>query len=203
MLNLLHNILGIFKRINPLKPIRMVCAKKTRKMKRNEVKEAHEKSVLESFKRFSASLGNTIAVVSNPEPPDAIVTVNGTTTWIEITDAFLSSELAESVTSHVADDKLHKQVPKDKRKIIDPDYQFSSVLESVILNKYNKISIGNVYQQYGSGILLVGIINPFSDARTLSVNERPRILNAIKTKETRFKEIYLYEVNIDIFYKLL
>ena len=172
-------------------------------MKRNKIKNVHEDSVLDSFKKHSASLNNIVVVISKPEPPDAIITINGNTTWIEITDAFFSRELAESITTHVADDKKHKPVPKDKRFCIEPDEQFSSVLERVIVKKYDKESIGSVYKQYGSGILLVGIINSFSDAQELISTEKQRILEAIKLKEKRFNEIYLYGVHDHIFHKLL
>lgn len=172
-------------------------------MKRNELKDAHEDTVLESFKKHSASLNDIVIVISKPEPPDAIITINGSPTWIEITDAFFSRELAESITTHVADDKTHKPVSKEKRFCIEPDEQFSSVLESVIVKKYDKVSIGNVYKQYGSGILLVGIINPFSDAKELVNTEKQRILEAIKSKKKRFNKIYLYDVHDHIFHKLL
>lgn len=172
-------------------------------MKRNEVKNVHENSVLESFKKHSASLGSVVVVLGKPEPPDAIVSINGNATWIEITDAFFSPELAESIVTHVADDRLHKPVPKEKRVCIDPDMQFSSILEGVIVKKYNKASIGSVYKQYGSGILLVGIINPFSGAKELINTEKKKILKAIKSKEQRFNEIYLYDVHDHIFHKLL
>lgn len=172
-------------------------------MKRNEVKNVHENSVIDSFKRHSNSLGSFIEITSKPEPPDAIITINGNPCWIEITDAFFSPELAESVTTHAADDKPHKPVPKEKRFCIDPDEKFSSILESVIIKKYDKDSIGNVYKQYGSGILLVGIINPFSGAKDLAKTEKKRIEDAVKSKEPRFCEIYLYDVRDHIFHRLL
>ena len=172
-------------------------------MNRSELKDAHEESVLESFKNRAASLNKIIEIISKPEPPDAIVTINGDKTWIEITDAFFNNELAESITTHAADDKLHKPVLREKRSAIDPDEQFSNVLKSVILKKYEKNSIGNVYKKYGSGILLVGIVNPFSTAKELVASEKETIIEAIKLKEQRFNEIYLYDVNGYTFYKLL
>ena len=172
-------------------------------MKRHEIKVVHENAVLESFKKYSASLNKIIKIVSKPEPPDAIITINGNMTWIEITDAFFSRELAESVTTHIADDKKHKPVPKEKRFCISPDEQFSSILRQVIVKKYDKGSIGNVYKQYGSGILLVGIINPFSDAKELITVEKQIIFESIKSKEKIFDEIYLYDVHDHIFHKLL
>jgi len=172
-------------------------------VKRKEVKESHENSVLNSFIKHNKKRGHIVKIIDKPEPPDAIVTINGNKTWIEITDAFFNKELAESITTHVADDKTHKPVPKEKRFSIEPDEQFSSILESVIVKKYDKGSIGNVYKQYGSGILLVGIINPFSDAKELINTEKQRILEAIKSKEKRFNEIYLYDVHNHLFHKLL
>ena len=127
----------------------------------------------------------------------------GNRTWIEITDAFFNKDLAESITSYVADDKVHKSVQKEKQIFIEPDEQFSDVLESVIIKKYDKDSIGRVYKQYGSGILLVGIINPFSDSEELINTEKLKILEAIKSKEQRFNEIYLYDVHDHVFRKLL
>ncbi|AZP11167.1 hypothetical protein [Undibacterium parvum] len=172
-------------------------------MNRNEIKNAHEDSVIDSFKRYSASFGNVIDVISKPEPPDAIITINGNPSWIEITDAFFSPELAESITTHVSDDKPHKSVPKEKRFCIDPDERFSSILESVIVKKYDKDSIGNVYKQSGSGILLVGIMNPFSSAKDLATSEKKKIEEAIKAKDPRFGEVYLYDVHDHIFHRVL
>jgi len=172
-------------------------------IKRNQLKKAHESSVLESFIGYHETINNIIEIIETPEPPDAIVTLNGNKTWIEITDAFFSRELAESITTHVADDKKHKPVPKEKRFCISPDEQFSSILRRVIVKKYDKGSIGNVYKQYGSGILLVGIINPFSDAKELITVEKQILFESIKSKEKIFDEIYLYDVHDHIFHKLL
>lgn len=172
-------------------------------MKRRDIKEEHENSVLNSFIKHCKQKNIVVKVIDKPEPPDTVVDINGKKTWIEITDAFFSNELAESITTHIADDKTHKPVPKEKRFCIEPDEQFSSILESVIVKKYDKGSIGSVYKQYGSGILLVGIINPFSDSKELINTEKQRILEAIKSKEKRFNEIYLYDVHDHLFQKLL
>lgn len=172
-------------------------------MRRDKIKYFHEDAVLDSFQKHASLAGQKLVIIDQPEPPDAIVSINERITWIEITDAFFSPELAESITTHVSDDKPHKPVPKEKRICIDPDGQFSSILESVIVKKYNKDSIGNVYKQYGSGILLVGIINPFSSAKDLVTSEKKKIEEAIKAKEPRFSEVYLYDVHDHIFHRVL
>lgn len=172
-------------------------------MKRKEIKNAHEKSVLSSFKEFKEKNGDTLNIISQPDPPDAIIEINGKKSWIEISDAFLSPELAKSITSYASDDKTHIPVPKDKRLVIDPDRQFSSILRKVIINKYTKSSIGKVFSEYGGGILLVGIINPFAYAKDLVVTEKEQILEKINLEEKRFHEIYFYEVNNHEFVKFL
>lgn len=172
-------------------------------MKRSEVKNKHEEAVLNNFKKHIQSLNKTIEIIDRPEPPDAIVRINGNATWIEITDAFFNPELAESMTSYVANDKSHRPVPKEKRFYIEPNEHFSNVLKSVIIKKYIKESIGNIYKQYGSGILLVGIINPFSTAKELINTEKLNILEAIESEEKRFNEIYFYDIHEHTFHRLL
>lgn len=73
-------------------------------MKRREVKEYHEKAVTAHFKNYLSLENKTLVVISNPDPPDAIVKIDENKTWIEITDAYLKREIAEFTTSTIADD---------------------------------------------------------------------------------------------------
>jgi len=171
-------------------------------LKRSELKDAHEDSVLLSFQKYYATLSKSIEILAKPEPPDAIITINGVETWIEITDAFFSNELAESITSYASVDKKHKPVSKEDRFFIEPDQQFSDTLKSVILKKFQKQSIGRVYKQFGQGILLVGVITPFSSAEELVISEKKNLISAIKSEEQRFKHIYFYNVNDHVFSRL-
>ncbi len=171
-------------------------------MKRHEVKEIHENAVLKNFEEYCLSQGLTFNVSSQPDPPDAFVEVNGRKTWVEITDAFLNPELAESITSYVSNDKEHRPVPKEKRIIIDPEENFNQTLKNTILKKYTKNSIGKIYQNHGQGILLVGIFTPFSDAKEMAQTAKATIEEAIKPMQKRFKKIYFYNVNDSVFVDL-
>ena len=161
-------------------------------MKRREVKNTHEQAVLKNFEHYLLKLGKHFEVLNNPEPPDAIVKINGKINWIEITDAFLSKELAESITSYLAEDKSNKAVPAKSREVYEPDMQFSEILSVTIQKKYNKESIKKVRDKFGRGILLVGAHTPFSSARDICQIERSNILKLISMEDDRFKEIYLY-----------
>ncbi len=162
-------------------------------MNRREIKEGHEQAVINSFKQYCESKGNTFEVLSKPEPPDALVLIGGKEVWIEITDAFLNKEFAESVTSYVAEDKNHKPVSKEKRFTIEPDQTFRTILIECILKKYTKDSIGKIFKESGSGILIVGINTPFSDAKELAISEKDAVLDSIKHCEKRFNAIYFYD----------
>ena len=162
-------------------------------MKRREIKNVHEQAVLNNFKHYLLNLGKILEVLNNPEPPDAIVKIDGKINWIEITDAFLNKEMAESITSFLAEDKPHKAVPTKIRKVYCPDMQFNEILPETIQKKYIKNSIKKVRDEFGRGILLVGAHTPFSSARDICETERSSILNMIATEDDRFKEIYLYD----------
>lgn len=58
-------------------------------MKRKEIKNAHEKSVLSSFKEFKEKNGDTLNIISQPDPPDAIIEINGKKAGLKFQMLFL------------------------------------------------------------------------------------------------------------------
>lgn len=163
------------------------------KVKRNQVKDVHECAVLENFKQYLLVQGKILTIISRRDPPDAIVKIDGKNSWVEITDAFFNRELAESITSNLANDKRHKPVPENKRNSIEPDQSFSDTLNGVITKKYVKDSMIEIFRRLGRGILLVGTHTPFSNAADLSEAKRESILSAISSKHDIFSEIYLFD----------
>jgi len=164
-------------------------------MKRNELKDEHELSVIDRFRVYIESKGDSFNVLERPDPPDAIVEINGNKTWIEITDAFLCTEIAESITSYAADDVSHRPVPSKKKRVINPKEQFSSVLQKVILDKYKKQTMISTFNSYGYGILIIGIFNPFSTLEDIVITEKDRIMKVIQNEVKIFDRIFLYEAN--------
>lgn len=159
---------------------------------RRNLKSVHENSVLRQFTEYLASNGAQLDVLGRPEPPEAIVELNGKRTWIEVTDAFLDKEHAISLTSGASDDVEH--VPDDRRLIIDPDEKFSAVLRSAVEAKYDKASMQAIAASQGSGILLVGIFTPFTTAAAVAHEEAETIANLVLAKPIQvFEIIYAYE----------
>jgi hypothetical protein len=159
-------------------------------VKRSEVKEIHESSVLKAFKDLNESNGNVVEILSKPEPPDAIITINGEETWVEITDAFIAPEYARSLTSSVSEDK---EWIKSNIGLINVD-SFNEILQGVIQEKYNKNSIKQVRNERGSGILIVGCFSPFHYPIQENFEEFIEILKDIYSSNDKiFNEIYLYD----------
>ena len=159
-------------------------------MKRREVKDCHEESVLSSFKEHLRSQGKILTIMERPDPPDAIVKIDHNITWIEITDAFLNGNHARSLTSYAADDTEH--VPSEETFIFEPDQVFLGEVVNVINKKYEKATITDAYKTHGSGILLVGLYSPFVDRGEI-VDIIAEVLKMKRNKDSRFKRIYFYD----------
>lgn len=161
-------------------------------MKRREIKEAHENSVLNSFVSHLKNVGRDFTVLCTPDPPDAIGLLDQIKTWVEITDAFISDDFARSLSSYAPVDVLH--TPCGKTKVIDPDATLSEIVRSVVTAKYEKASIKRVFDEIGPGILLVGLFSPFIDQEEIIV-QIENVINLCKGQDDRFREIYLYDFN--------
>lgn len=97
---------------------------------RRDLKGAHENAILRQFGNYLKDRQLCLTILEKPDPPDAIVMLNGNRIWIEIADAFLDQDHAIGLTSGTSDDVEH--MPDDGRLIVEPDATFSSVLHGVI-----------------------------------------------------------------------
>lgn len=159
---------------------------------RRDLKKVHEEAVLRHFASHLEKYDACLEVLERPDPPEAIVNLNGERTWIEITDAFLDIKHAIALTSGAADDVDH--IPDDGRLVIDPDAIFSRVLHSVIGAKYDKASMCSIAADFGPGILLVGVFSPFTNAEAVANGEASAVAELISSKSAQvFNAIYAYD----------
>lgn len=159
-------------------------------MKRSEVKENHESSVLTAFQKFKKAIGINVDILSKPEPPDAIISINGEESWVEITDAFITPQHARSITSSVSEDK---EWIKSETGLINVN-SFNETLARVINEKYKKESIQQIYSECGAGILIVGCFSPFHYPIHENLEDLKEIVQYICSDNIQiFKEIYFYD----------
>jgi len=161
-------------------------------VKRRDLKQVHEDAVLQQFSKYMESLGNSFEVLETPDPPEAIIEINGKKTWLEVTDAFMDKDHAIGLTTGVSEDVEH--ISDSGRLVIEPDERFLSVLQSVIEAKYDKASMQSIFQAQGAGILLVGIFTPFASAAEIARYEAKSISGLVAKKSVKvFDNIYVYD----------
>ena len=160
-------------------------------MNHREIQSAHELAVLESFSRFMEEQGVRMDVLYCPDPPDAIVELNGLRCWVEITDAFQSREWARSITSDSAEDKANH--PYEDVAVNEPDRVACEQIMEVVLKKYDKDSMKELLHFNGQGILLVGAYTPLTSLDEIVEKGRDIIMAEIAGRTAIFRAIYLYQ----------
>lgn len=168
-------------------------------MKRREAKEVHEKTILGSFKTMLAKEGHVLSILGHPDPPDAIVEIDGIKSWIEITEAMFNKDYARNITFLPADDAAH--VHSDKNLLGESEETFEQNVIKVVAKKYEKSSIRSIYNTNGSGILLVGLFSPFVDLEV--INDLSQVVSEIvRNNDARFNQVYFYD-RAHNFYKVV
>ena len=156
---------------------------------RREINSQHESAVIDAALRaHNETFGTGFSVESRPDPPDAIVVNGNQRTWIEHTDVFYP-EWAEDITSYAASDKAHK--PMRRGPHMDMDNQVADAFVKAVLKKFENRSYQPVLDEFGPGILVVGIESPWFDEETLqAIDEKWAELGRIDLTPI-FRWVYL------------
>lgn len=132
---------------------------------RREIKAKHEAAVISAtVSAHNKCTCSTFQVESQPDPPDAILTDGYTRIWLEHTDAFYPG-WAEDLTSYAASDKDHR--PMRQGLHMDMDNIFAEIFVEVVLKKLNNRLYPPFVEQFGPGILVVGLESPWLASDTI------------------------------------
>ena len=106
---------------------------------RRSVQEAHERFTIRTFlEELERRHRARYRVIAEPNPPEAIVTTGRTTSWIEVTTAFLSAGLAKDLYSYATPGETHES--SGNGVYIGPDAQFANNFVDVVKKKLEKDS---------------------------------------------------------------
>lgn len=156
---------------------------------RHAVKQAHERyQVRLLLEALNYRHRSRYVVISEPEPPEAIIKSDRTTRWVEVVTVYLNRDFAKDLNSFATEGEIHHC--SSGRLIIGPDEEFSQNFVSVVGAKLEKKTYAEFRDQYGPGYLLVSIQNPlFGDdtLRTISEHWRESRIN----DQECFRSIYL------------
>jgi hypothetical protein len=156
---------------------------------RHAVKQAHERyQVGLLLKALNDRHRSRYIVISEPEPPEAIIRSNRTTRWVEVVTVYLNTDFARDLNSFATAGETHQC--SSGKLIVGPDEQFSQNFVSVVRAKLEKKTYGEFRDRYGPGYLLVSIQNPlFGSDTLLTISEHWRA-TSIDDQEC-FRSIYL------------
>lgn len=126
---------------------------------RRATQEAHERFNVNVFLReLNRRHRSTYEVVSEPNPPEAIIQSKGKTNWVEVTSAFMNQEFAVDSWTFATPGEKHR--PRQDGVIVEPDAQFAANYVAVVKKKLEKKSYEPFRDRYGPGYLVVSVQYP-------------------------------------------
>jgi hypothetical protein len=133
---------------------------------RRDIQQAHERAQVGAFVAWlNQRYGAKYEVVSEPNPPEAVICSGRITRWIEVTDAFWSDAFAQDEYSYATPGEDHK--PIGNGPFLEPDAQFAARFVDVVRKKLEKRSYLPCKQAYGPGYLVVPIMYPLFNSHSL------------------------------------
>ena len=134
---------------------------------RRPLQQSHERFFVEQFVNwFNSAYRSNFQVISEPNPPEAIIRSSRTTRWVEISTAFWNSAYAHDLCSYATPNETHKPIVPGP--YINMDQEFVNNFISVIKKKLEKTSYLEWREKYGPGYLIIPIKHPFFERQTVT-----------------------------------
>jgi hypothetical protein len=157
---------------------------------RNLVKVAHERFVVNDFlSKFNRRHHCNYKVLSEPNPPEAIISTGKTTSWVEVTIASWSDEFLQDQFSYATQGETHR--PIKGNVFSGMTEQFANRFADVVKKKFEKKTYIAARDKYGPGYLIVSIQNPFFSGRDLSHMQKAWSRQAVSDLGC-FRSVYLH-----------
>ena len=133
---------------------------------RRPIQQAHERAYVDHFLDwFNRAYRSDFKVVSEPNPPEAIIRSSRSTRWVEVSTAFWNEAYAKDLYSYATPSEAHK--PVGHGPFQDMDNAFAGNFVSVVKKKLEKKSYATWRDQHGPGYLVVPIKHPWFDGQTV------------------------------------
>lgn len=134
---------------------------------RRPIQQSHERANVEHFlKWFNRAYRSDFRVISEPNPPEAVIRSSRTTRWVEVSTAFLSDAHAKDLYSYATPGERHK--PVGSGSFLGMDEEFAKSFVSIVKKKLEKQSYVPCREEHGPGYLVIPIQNPFFNGQTVA-----------------------------------
>ena len=135
---------------------------------RGPLKRRDERFHVNNFVEWlNLTYGSLYKVIAEPDPPEAIIESKYTTSWIEISTAFISPSYARDLMSYATPNEEHKSISDEI--FVEPDRMAAENFVAVVKKKLEKKSYLPIAKKYGPGYLVIPIRNPFFDKSTITL----------------------------------
>ena len=127
---------------------------------RRAIQEAHERfHVGLLLRRLKHNHRAEYTVLSEPNPPEAIITTGKRTSWVEVVTAFWNDAYAKDQYSYATPGERH--VPVGEGVFMDMTPAFARNFTRAVQGKLSKESYLPFKDRYGPGYLVVAVQFPF------------------------------------------
>lgn len=135
---------------------------------RRPIQQAHERALVRDFLNWLNSRRSTqYVVISEPNPPEAIIRSVRVTRWVEVTDVFWTDDYARDLYSYATLGETYKPVGRGPYQ--DMDDQFARNFVKVLHRKLTNKSYKPFFDQYGRGYLVLCMQHIWFDGNTIQV----------------------------------
>jgi len=91
---------------------------------RAPIKKQHERAVmLEFFDWYNTENDTQYVIYDEPDPPEALIKNGNSKTWLEVTDAYYSSEWAKVILSHATPSEKNHNWDKGLQMLLSTGVQ--------------------------------------------------------------------------------
>ena len=124
------------------------------------VQQAHERFqvrlLLDHFRHCHRA---NFKVIAEPNPPEAVISTGKTTRWVEVVTAFWNDAYAKDQYSYATPGERHESVGDGV--FMNMTSEFANNFTRAVQGKLSKESYRSLFEQYGTGYLLVAVQFPF------------------------------------------
>ena len=161
--------------------------------RRRDVQQRHERFHVQLFiDTLNKRHRSNFQVISEPNPPEAIIKSAGTTRWVEVVTAYWNHAYAQDLNSYATEGETHKSVGNGV--FMNMDSEFAQNFVASVQNKLEKSSDDSTRDKYGPGYLVVPVLFPFFGRDTLRFMQQEWRNRSLKDRGC-FRSIYLtYQV---------
>ena len=157
---------------------------------RRPVQQQHEWAVVRDFLQWlNPRRGTRFTVISEPNPPEAIIRSVRVTRWCEVGDVFWNDAYAQDLFSYATPDEVHKPIYPGPYSSMDA--RLAKRFIKVLRKKLEKRSYDKFRDELGPGYLLLPIFHPWFNGRTIRcMQEEWAAAEAVHDRGC-FREVYI------------